>query len=123
MKTKLLFFANIVALCTLTVYAQQQEEPAKPPVEVKSGVMVGQLLKRVDPRYPAKAKVDHIQGDVILSAVIDKEGNIKTLKVVSGDPILADAATDAVKQWKYRPYLLEGQPVEAKTSITIKFHM
>lgn len=112
-----------MALCIWTTQAQQREQPAKQPVVVKSGVMVGLMLKRVDPRYPTKAKLDHIQGEVILNAIIDKEGNIKNLKVVSGDPILADAAEEAVKQWKYRPYLLEGQPVEVKTTITVRFHL
>ncbi len=58
--------------------------------------MEGLLRKRVDPHYPAKAKAEHIQGDVILSAVIDKEGNIKSLKVASGDPVLAGAVLEAV---------------------------
>ena len=86
--------------------------------------MQGLLLKKVDPRYPVKAKVEHIQGVVILSAVIDKEGNIKNLKVVSGDPVLADAVLEAVKQWKYRPYVDKNdRPIDVETTVTVQFHM
>jgi protein TonB len=55
--------------------------------------------------------------------VIDKEGKIQHLQVVSGDPILAKAAIDAVQQWRYRPYQLEGKPVDVETTITVRFHM
>jgi TonB family protein len=90
---------------------------------VRSGVMEGNLIRRVDPSYPLEAKVRHIQGDVILSAVITKDGNIAELRVVKGDPILAKATLQAVKQWKYRPYTLEGEPVEVITTVTVRFHM
>lgn len=122
MKIRLLLLVSAITLCTWSVHAQQQE-PAPQPVTVRSGVMEGQMLKRVDPYYPEKARQRHLQGDVVLSAVIDKQGNIKNLKAVSGDPVLVDAAMDAVQQWKYRPYLLEGKPVEVKTIVTVRFHL
>jgi TonB family protein len=105
--------------------APYEEEPrsASDPHKAASGVMQGLLEKKVDPNYPEEAKLQHITGDVILSAVIDKEGKIQHLQVVSGDPILAKAAIDAVQQWRYRPYQLEGKPVDVETTITVRFHM
>lgn len=80
-----------------------------------------QLLKRVQPVYPPIAIVTHTEGDVQLHALIARDGTIQSLTVVSGHPILATAAVDAVKQWKYRPYFLNGQPVEVETFITVSF--
>jgi protein TonB len=67
------------------------------------------------------AKAARIQGDVVLKAIIDREGNIQDLQLMSGHPMLAPAAIEAVKQWRYRPYLLNGQPVEVETTITVIF--
>src|SRR5260370_580933 len=75
------------------------------------------------PRYPQMARIAHIQGDVLLTTIIDKQGDVKNLRAVSGHPILIQAALDAERQWKYKPYLLNGEPVEIETTITIKFHM
>jgi protein TonB len=75
----------------------------------------------VEPPYPAIARAARIQGDVVLKAIIDREGNIQDLQLVSGHPMLVPAAVDAVKQWHYRPYLLNGQPVEVETAITVIF--
>jgi TonB family protein len=100
------------------------EAPKRPiKVRVSSGVAQGLLIHQVNPVYPGEARKNHIQGDVILRTTIDREGNVADLKVVSGEPILADAAVEAVKQWKYRPYLLNGEPVEVETQVLIKFHM
>lgn len=73
------------------------------------------------PKYPKKARKQHIQGTVILTAKISKNGDITDLQVVSGEPILAKAAIDAVRQWKYRPYLLKGKPVEVETQVQVNF--
>jgi protein TonB len=101
---------------------QPQSQPELPNrVRVSSGVSAGLLLKRVNPVYPKTARKKHIQGVVIMSATIDKNGDIANLVVVSGDPTLAKAATEAVQQWKYRPYLLQGQPVEVETQIQVNF--
>lgn len=81
------------------------------------------LIHKVEPVYPEMAKVAHIQGDVTLSAVIDKDGTVKDVKAVSGHPILMQSALDAVRQWRYRPFLLDGEPTAFETTITIKFHM
>ncbi len=98
---------------------------AKPvgPKKVSSGVMEGNLLKRIDPPYPSMAKIAHIQGDVVLQATISKQGTIENLRGVSGHPILIQAAMEAVRQWRYRPYELNGEPVEVETTVTVRFHM
>lgn len=100
---------------------EQAQAPAK--MRVSRSVMEANLLHKVDPHYPAEARNKHIHGDVILLATISKEGNITELKVVSGHPLLADAAREAVKQWKYTPFTLNGRPVEVETVITVRFEM
>lgn len=92
-------------------------------LRVSSGVATGHLLRRIEPTYPAMAKIAHIRGDVVLAATISKTGVIENLHVVSGHPILAQAAMDAVKQWRYRPYLLNGEPVEVETTVKVTFSM
>lgn len=81
----------------------------------------GHLIFKVQPTYPNKARRDRIEGSVVLSAVIAKEGNVKDLTLISGHPLLVDAAMDAVKQWRYEPYKLKGQPVDVRTVITVNF--
>ena len=90
-------------------------------VRVSSGVEQGLLLTKVQPEYPADAREARIQGVVILQATIDNEGNIAQLELISGHPMLAPAAIEAVKQWKYRPYLLNGDPVQVETQIQVNF--
>jgi protein TonB len=92
-------------------------------LRVSQGVMDGNLVRRVEPTYPQMAKIAHIQGDVLLQAKISKTGSIEDLRGVSGHPILMQAALDAVRQWKYRPYQLNGEPVEVETTIKVQFHM
>jgi len=91
------------------------------PVTVSTGVMQGFLLKRVQPVYPAWAQAARIGGTVVLSATITREGTIENLQVISGHPMLVGAAVDAVRHWRYRPYLLNGQPVEVETQIVVNF--
>ncbi len=90
-------------------------------VRISQGVSQGLILKRVAPAYPANALQLRKQGAVELLATINKDGAIAGIKVISGDLILAKSATDAVRQWKYRPYLLNGEPVEIETQLTINF--
>lgn len=80
-----------------------------------------QLIRRVEPIYPRMAVLAGIQGQVTLHAIIAKDGSIQSLSISSGHPILAQAALDAVRQWRYRPYVLNGQPVEVETFITVNF--
>src|SRR6266700_2826797 len=90
---------------------------------VSSAVAEGLKIHDVQPTYPQMARIAHIQGDVILQATISKTGAIEGLHGVSGHPILIQAAMEAVKQWKYKPYILNGDPVEVETTIKVQFHM
>jgi protein TonB len=92
-------------------------------LKVSQGVMEGLVIKRVQPRYPPQALQMRIQGSVQLQATITKDGDIKNLKVVSGDAVLARAAQEAVKQWKYKPYFLNGEPVPIETQIQVNFRL
>ena len=86
-----------------------------------SSMLEGNLLRRVDPVYPPLAKTARIQGPVVLVAVISKAGTIDNLHAVSGPPLLVPAAVAAVSQWRYRPYILNNEPIEVETQITINF--
>jgi protein TonB len=131
-KPLLVFVAVLSTSGLAVVYSQEQTSPAQPPqgqvqpalpkrVRVSSGVIAGMLIKRVSPEYPEKARKKRIQGTVFLSEVINTNGDVTDLSVISGDPMLAKAALVAAKQWKYRPYLLQGQPVEVESQIQVNF--
>jgi periplasmic protein TonB len=92
-------------------------------VRISQGVSQGLIAKRVTPVYPQQALQMRVQGSVLLDAKIGKDGSIVSVKRVSGDGVLARAATDAVKQWKYKPYYLNGEPVEIDTEITVNFKL
>lgn len=90
-------------------------------VRISQGVTKGLLIQRVEPTYPPLARAARVQGDVVLSAVIDTNGQITNLQLVRGHPMLVPSALDAVKKWRYKPYLLNGTPVEVETTITVIF--
>ncbi len=91
-------------------------------VRVSQGVTQGMRIHDVQPQYPQMAKIARVQGPVVLAAVIGKDGTIQNLRVVStASPLLNQSALDAVRQWKYRPYILNGEPVEVDTTITVNF--
>jgi periplasmic protein TonB len=92
-------------------------------LNVSQGVSRGLLIKKVDPNYPPSAISMKVEGTVELSATISKSGDITTIKVLSGNKQLTQAALDAVKRWKYKPYLLNGEPVEIQTQVTIVFKL
>jgi len=92
-------------------------------VRISQGVTRGLLVQKVEPQYPTLARAARVQGDVVLSAVIDTNGQITNLQLVSGHPMLVPAAIAAVTQWRYKPYLLNGQPVEVETTITVIFSL
>jgi periplasmic protein TonB len=92
-------------------------------VSVSSRVMAGNLLERILPQYPAIAKAARIQGIVVLQATISRQGLIQNLRVISGPPMLQQAATDAVRLWRYKPYLLNDEPVEVETTINVVFNL
>jgi periplasmic protein TonB len=90
-------------------------------VRVSQGVTQGLLLRKIQPAYPPLARQARIQGSVLLQAEISKDGTIQNLRLISGHPMLAPAAIEAVKQWRYKPYILNGEPVEVETQITVNF--
>jgi protein TonB len=91
------------------------------PVHVTSELASGLLIRKVIPHYPELARTMHAEGTVSLTATIAKDGTIANLRVVSGPPVLQQAALDAVSQWRYRPYLLNGQPVDVETTVNVIF--
>jgi protein TonB len=103
-----------------TVVVQQQP---KKPTPVSRGVMNGLLLQTVLPVYPPIARATHTAGTVVLQATISRSGTIENLRVVSGPALLQQAALDAVRQWRYRPYLLNGEPIEVETTVNVVFTM
>jgi periplasmic protein TonB len=96
-------------------------KPSVRRVRISQGVTNGLLVSRVEPIYPSVAAAARIQGDVVLTAIIDKQGNVQQLQVLKGHPLLVPAAIAAVKQWHYKPFLLNGEPVEVETTITVTF--
>jgi len=92
-------------------------------VRVSQGVSQGLLIKKIQPAYPPLARQARIQGQVLLQAEISKDGTIQNLRLISGHPMLAPAAIEAVKQWRYKPYYLNGEPVEVETQITVIFSL
>ncbi|MGC1978126.1 MAG: energy transducer TonB [Candidatus Sulfotelmatobacter sp.] len=92
------------------------------PVSV-SHISEGDLVHKVVPTYPPLARVARLQGRVVLQAVISKQGTIENLRVLAGHPMLVPAAIEAVRQWRYRPYILNNEPVEVETQITVNFSL
>jgi protein TonB len=101
--------------------------PPRPaaPVRIKQGgvVTAASILSQTRPVYPALARQARIQGSVVLHAIIGRDGRVAQLEVMSGHPLLVQAALDAVRQWVYKPTLLNGDPVEVDTTITVSFIM
>jgi TonB family protein len=90
-------------------------------VRVAAGIMQGLLEHKVDPEYPADAKQKHLEGVVLLNVDVDDEGNVGRVELVSGHPMLAPAAMDAVLEWKYRPFVLNGTAAPVETTVEVKF--
>jgi TonB family protein len=90
-------------------------------VNIAGGIMAGAIVSRVAPEYPPIAKAARVSGTVVLQATISKEGKIESLHVISGPAMLQQAALDAVKQWVYKPYMLNNEPVEVLTTINVNF--
>ena len=94
---------------------------AQPKPRASSGVVEGALIHRVSPLYPAPARQAGVRGNVTVQALVGKDGSVRSVKVLKGPPLLSQAAADAVKQWKYKPFLLDGQPTEANIEVNINF--
>jgi protein TonB len=91
------------------------------PVKVSNGVMAGYAIYRPDPVYPQIARAAHVQGIVVLEVTISRTGTIEGMHVVSGNPMLVTGAMDTVKSWRYRPYVLNGEPVEVQMQVSVLF--
>jgi TonB family protein len=105
----------------LTAKASLPETSAQPPVSVSQGVSGGQLIRRVAPVYPAQALRSHVEGTVVLAAVIMEDGSVRSVKVVQGPATLAQSAVEAVKLWRYQPFELDGKPVKNEITISVDF--
>jgi protein TonB len=121
---------GILALCTSSALFGQdakRDSSATPspqqPVRLVISEKVARklLVKKVQPRYPAIARQNHAEGQVVLKAVISKAGDVSELSVIVSQPFLTDSAAQAVKQWKFKPYLLNGEPVEVETRISVDY--
>jgi protein TonB len=106
-------------------FAESSKQPEAPaaPVPVGGDVRPARLISSVPPAYPALAKAQHVAGDVRIDALIDANGRVTTMKVVSGPSLLHQAATDALRQWKYQPATLDGKPVPMHLTVTLQFHL
>lgn len=98
-------------------------QPDRPRVKLSEGVLEAQLISRIEPQYPPLAVQTKTQGTVTLRAIISRDGRITSLTVLSGHPLLVQAALAAARQWRYRPTMLNGEPVEVETSITVIFRL
>jgi len=90
-------------------------------IRVGGNVQQANLIQKVQPHYPVQAKQDHVQGKVQFTVLIGKDGHVQNVDLVSGEPVLADAAKEAVEKWVYKPTLLNGQPVEVVTQVDVNF--
>lgn len=102
----------------------EAKKPADPPpaaINVSKGAQEAKIIRRVIPAYPSLARISRVQGTVRLQGIINTDGRIERLQVISGHPLLVQAAVEAVKQWLYRPTLLNGQPVEVIAPIDVNF--
>ncbi len=124
MRTATLLFLGISLCLPYFTRAQDPGVPAMPAQDAPSKhheLTSARLIYRVNPEYPKKARKQHVEGTVRLHAIIAKDGSVKNLKVISGDPLLVDAALSAVRQWRYSPNLLDGRPTEVTTTIDVVF--
>jgi len=124
------FIASSTAFCTNRILTSSllsesrmlgDVPSAARPLTIPQDIAVGMLIYKVTPEYPVIAKATRVSGIVILQATISKTGEISDLRVVCGPALLQQASLEAVRQWKYRPYLLNGKPVEVETTIRITF--
>jgi protein TonB len=93
------------------------------PIRVASSLQVSRLVKKVDPEYPILARRGRIEGTVIAEAHITGSGTIDSLRIISGNPLFFQSVLDAVKQWRYEPTLLNGEPIDVITTITVNFRL
>lgn len=117
--------ASTVIALRFDVYASADKQSAQKsePTSIPAGKMAAQLLTKVTPKYPPDAKKARIQGKVVLEAIIGKTGQVENLKVISGPKELQQSALDAVRQWTYKPVMMNGEPVEVRTTINVNYSL
>jgi TonB family protein len=122
--------AKVVSLTTFTptpdkfLPTSQLAPVVSPVTKISSGVMQGMILTKAQPMYPQAARVGGVTGAVVLRAIIGRDGHIHTLRVMSApDPNLAVSALAAVRQWTYKPYLLNGEPTEVDTTVVVNYDL
>lgn len=112
-----------VSMCfvvfSLSILSQAQVRSQR--IRISQQVSQTLIVSKVQPQYPEEARAKHIEGSVIMRAEISKQGSVESLKVLSGDPLLASAATEAVEKWKYKPFVLNGEPIAVETQVTVSF--
>jgi TonB family protein len=113
--------SGVVGSSAIQKAATREDDGSALPAPSDSPLGNGYLLERVEPQYPEAAKQKHVQGPVMLHALVGADGSVKELSVISGDPQLVKAATDAVRQWRFKPHQLKGKAVEFETRITVNF--
>ncbi|HYK87275.1 MAG TPA: energy transducer TonB [Acidobacteriota bacterium] len=127
-----LVFFNVLPANELLTFLTAPPPPPLPPAPrpvVREPVHVGgivqqsKLIRRIEPEYPPMARMARVQGKVILQVIVDEEGNVTEVKVLEGNPLLNDGAVRAVRQWKYSPTLLNGEPVPVTASVTVIFKL
>lgn len=121
MKNSILILAAILIISGVA-HAQEPDASAPPKARIAGGVMAGQILTKVQPVYPADARAAHVSGTVVMHAIIARDGTVKNLQVISGPEMLRASAVEAVSQWTYRPYTLNGEPTEVDTTITVNYN-
>ena len=97
--------------------------PVQPALTLSQGISGGTIERHIEPVYPPQARAVNLEGNVVLQGIVTENGNVRDLKIIDGNPVLARAAMDAVAQWRYRPYRLNGQPIRMKTEITLIFKL
>jgi periplasmic protein TonB len=102
---------------------QSDAQPAPRTINISAAVLAANILKRVPPVYPSDAKAAGIQGTVVLRVIVSVEGEVTSATAVAGNPKLQPSAIDAVKQWRYKPYLLNGQPVEVESTVNVVYSL
>jgi TonB family protein len=108
----------------LTPNPEESNDPSTlttQPINVSAGVMAANVVSAPQPSYPKLASLTHMQGEVVMQAIISKDGTIENVHVIKGHRLLRGAATNAVRTWRYRPYLVNGQPVEVATTVSVDF--
>jgi periplasmic protein TonB len=115
--------ATVGSVLNDTGHTSVVQAPPSRKVTVTGGVMKGNLLEIVTPHYPEIAREARVQGTVVLQATISKTGVIENLRVLSGPPLLQQAALDAVRSWRYKPYQLNGEPVDVETTVNVIFNL